>query len=486
MVRRMLDPNDEILQHVRDLTIEDFSGDSRVFNQTSLKAIIGNLKQLNAFSWNAAKWIPEDVITKLEDQWPDARLSVTNHRRLDAADEDMNIDIRLLSSPLLHSLRFTIHYLGIGTDNGTLSELPKLKEILLKSSRLKVLHLKLCQGIPTYPNDYRRFKIDISKAPQWLYLPLLPSDRLTPLHELMLSDWPPYYLSRQHCEIWRECMDWSQLRCLDLGAGCPGNFFEALLGRVPNLKSLRMGFDTTSRPYGRLTCVDPTFVQGFIESIDSLHELFITNQVRDPGILFPAIVKHHESLQTLAFHTPPDTSFRHSGPGVWTTEQLTQLREQFTKLSRLEIDLSLADSKLPSPTTTALALFSHLRAMKLYLEIPIEACDFSDEYRYDVWGAELPPPLIRDKCNDLAVSLFQQFFKNNLHSLLTHLEVCFIRLDIWDSIDSETVINPLHVRRSERDDAPRPGEGGFRVEFVSRWSRMACREGRAYKKRELD
>jgi hypothetical protein len=49
IVRRMLDPNDEISQHVRDLTIEDFDGHSEVLNPTSLKTIIGNLRHLHTF-----------------------------------------------------------------------------------------------------------------------------------------------------------------------------------------------------------------------------------------------------------------------------------------------------------------------------------------------------------------------------------------------------------------------------------------------------
>jgi hypothetical protein len=279
-------------------------------------------------------WIPEDIITKLEDQWPDARLSVTNHRRLDAVDEDRDVDTRLLSSPLLYSLRFTIYYFG------DRSEFQKLKDILLKSTRLRVLHLKICEGLQIHSSGYG--------PPQELNLALLPSDRLAPLHELMVSDWPPYYFSPGHCEIWSECMDWTELKSLDLGSGCPGDFFNRFLGRVPNLKSLRLGFDDVNPwPYELLPCGEPDSVRGFIESIDDLHELFITNQIEDPEVLFPAIVKHRGSLQTLGFHTPPDTSYyKRDAPGVWTTEQLTQLREQFTKLSRLEIDLDLEDSKL--------------------------------------------------------------------------------------------------------------------------------------------
>jgi hypothetical protein len=83
--------------------------------------------------------------------------------------------------------------------------------------------------------------------------------------------------------------------------------------------------------------------------MNNLHELFITNFDDDAGFLFSAILKHHESLQTLAFHTLPDQTYRRNAPPLWTTEQLEQLHEHFTKLSHLEIDIGLVEGKWVSP-----------------------------------------------------------------------------------------------------------------------------------------
>ncbi len=49
MVRRLLDPNDEISWHVRDLDVADFKGDSEVFNASNLEHVIGKVSQLQSF-----------------------------------------------------------------------------------------------------------------------------------------------------------------------------------------------------------------------------------------------------------------------------------------------------------------------------------------------------------------------------------------------------------------------------------------------------
>jgi hypothetical protein len=107
--------------------------------------------------------------------------------------------------------------------------------------------------------------------------------------------------------------------------------------------------------------------------------------------------------------------------------------------------------------------------MKLYAEVPIAASDFSDEYEHDVWGEVRPPPLKKDRSNEVVTNLFQQVFKNDPYAFLTHLEVCFTRLDIFDRMDSCIVENPIHVRRLERDDAPKPDQGGLSLECKGKW-----------------
>ena len=66
ITQRLLDPHDDMSQHVRHLTIAGFKGDSEVFNAAALKKIIGHVRHLQSFSWNACESVPEAVISKLE------------------------------------------------------------------------------------------------------------------------------------------------------------------------------------------------------------------------------------------------------------------------------------------------------------------------------------------------------------------------------------------------------------------------------------
>ncbi len=193
--------------------------------------------------WNATTWIPENVISRLESSWPDAKLFVTNNRRHKAAARDKNMDVRLLSSPLLYSLDYEVYYRQQLGEVMFFSEFTKLKGIVLGSPHLRILYLK------TRPEPSMRWGYDLGEVPtvRWdcdeprpLNLNLQPSDLMPPLHELMVSNHPPYFLTREHCRVWSHCMDWSQLRSLDLSKRCPHNFLEQLCGRVTNLKSLCM------------------------------------------------------------------------------------------------------------------------------------------------------------------------------------------------------------------------------------------------------
>ena len=78
ITQRLLDPHDDMPQYVRHLMIAHFKGDSEAFNAAALEKIIGHVRHLQSFSWNACEPVPEAVISKLEASWPDTRLCVTN------------------------------------------------------------------------------------------------------------------------------------------------------------------------------------------------------------------------------------------------------------------------------------------------------------------------------------------------------------------------------------------------------------------------
>ena len=221
---------------------------------------------------------------------------------------------------------------------------PKIKEAISKSARLKVLHATMSSGYTDAPVPPARraahFQQILSDA-----MPN-PSDKLPPLHELTLGPHFRYWhIGRQCRMLWTQCIDCSQLRRLNLRHGCPETLLEQLEGNVLNLKSLTLGVNLAPQDGGTLSGGDPSLVQTFIESIDGLHELSIINYCGEPDFLFSAVLKHHESLQTLSFHTPPDQHYRRKLPPVWAVEQLLRLRDQCRNLSVLELDVVLEEGQ---------------------------------------------------------------------------------------------------------------------------------------------
>lgn len=114
------------------------------------------------------------------------------------------------------------------------SEMLKLKEVILRSPRRRVLHLRFYRRATIYSDN------SVLANLNFLNLPFIPGDKLPPIQELQL--WTQYNLNYQNCHMWRQCMDWDQLCRLDLRDGCPRYSFEQFRGRVRNLKSLRFGF----------------------------------------------------------------------------------------------------------------------------------------------------------------------------------------------------------------------------------------------------
>jgi len=58
---------------------------------------------------------------------------------------------------------------------------------------------------------------------------------------------------------------------------------------------------------------------------------------------------------------------------------------------------------------------------------------------------------------------------NDSYAQLTDLDVCFTRVEEYDRDQTSDIEFPLQVRRLERDDAPIPLDGDFRVECQGKW-----------------
>lgn len=267
-----------------------------------------------------------------------------------------------------------------------------MTNILVLNKNLKVLHLQIrAISDEVYGQNTHGFLQEASDRGR-LHLNLRPGDILQPLQELKLYEgsWNysvpsiPYVLTRKHCVLWKQCMDWSQLRRLEIGRKCRKTaFFDEFTGAIRNLESLKIGFDrAATRPPG--WTIEPA--RRFIESIDALRHLIILNPGDQIDALWPAIRKHRRSLRSLVLpplkHDPP---YREND-----LMRMRELREGIPELAHLELDIPM-DSSFYKPLSTYIAIlsdFSHLRTPGLCFSLPTDTSIFAPEYFQNYMGTQ--------------------------------------------------------------------------------------------------
>lgn len=283
--------------------------------------------------WEVDRDIPEPVISKLEEHYPNVKLSVANHNRL-------FMDIRLSSSPLLHSLSFRVlNYTATVVEkhqSRQCSELSDLREVLLRAPSLRKLDINFDHS----PNVRRtkRFITIFTRAV--LNLPLTPTDRLPPLQELTFSGLPAMYIfDPEHCKVLSQCMDWTQLRRLDLGVSCPEHFFKEIGRTLRSLKSLTMGLEASRYTY-RDHGLSP--FSHFLRSIPELLELHLTDFSAVVHEVAPIILGRERSLHTLSYHVSVDRDWNCPKEHcTWTALQIKCLLECSPGLCHLELSIPL-------------------------------------------------------------------------------------------------------------------------------------------------
>ncbi|KAL8766627.1 MAG: hypothetical protein Q9209_006644 [Squamulea sp. 1 TL-2023] len=489
--KRLLDTTDDLSLHVRDLVVSGTRrGSTNVGNlkETSdhflgdLERVIGKLHRLQSFSWNVRRPIPEAIIVMLEQDWPNITLSAGSH--------DLPItDTRLLYSPLLRSLSFCIlnHTATVTATRQPeqYSKLPELREVLLRNPNLRKLSIEF-----EYNWIDRRVKwTGITANPRVLNLPLRRSDRLPPLQELTFSGPPETYeFDQKHCKMLRKCMDWSQLRRLDLGISCPQHFFEVIGNSLSSLESLTMGIRTGNRRFthwqhGPLTCDDLSPTKAFLVSVCGLHELNITDLDHAVGSISPVILREYRVIRKLYYHASIDrnNAHQHRSPPYkyeWTPQALGMLRTQCRDLKDLTIDFPLVEGHWPVEHARTLAQFSHLDKLKVFVELGSDASDFSAAYHQDAMGTIPMPELNFAASKKVTEDLFTAVFVNNPYSSLTSLEVCFLRHLHEDRGQQYANQNSFRIQRLERDDSPSPLDGGYTMDAPGLWVDCNARTGR--------
>ena len=263
--------------------------------------------------------------------------------------------MRLLSSPLLHSISFGIFNtsatVGLSQQLEQYSKLPELREILLNTPSLRKLDIRFRYHWMGPAIEFS----GITAKPHVLNIPINRSDQLPSLHEWTLSGpEEAYEFDKSHCELLRHCMDWSQLRRLDIGISCPQHLFEEIGSSLSALKSLTMGIRVGNRKYrrcenGPMTCNNFETVTKFIEAVPGLHELIVTDLDDSAEAIAPSIVANQKSLYKLSYLASLyRRGWQNNGnvsPSVWKTTQLLELRDHCPALSDLEIDIPLEEGR---------------------------------------------------------------------------------------------------------------------------------------------
>lgn len=229
------------------------------------------------------------VYDKIHKTWPNLELRVSVTDRRDAkVTAHRQMDMALLSSPLLVGLTYVIHTHGAWSDRPTRSEWPRLTQALAAGGNVRSLRLQiLADGygfdrtlIVPDTEPEKQARLDLASG---LYLPQLEEFIIqNPSHSTYLWD-------SDYCHTFRDSIDCSRLRTLDFGSDSPREFFSYFTGLLPNLKTLRFAAAANAR--------EP--VKSFIESIESLEHLSLAHAQRGIDDLWPAIKKHKGSLKTL-------------------------------------------------------------------------------------------------------------------------------------------------------------------------------------------
>jgi hypothetical protein len=275
--------------------------------------------------------MPSEILDTIHRVWPRCQLHVDHpHRKEEPLDED------LIRSPQLQSL--SIGILVKTVQEAPWSDLPKLSQLISQHPSLRVLRLRDLLTSTTLTADCVDGPIQFSFS-SGVNLPAL--EELTITHM--------YHADKEHVELWKERMDWSKLRHLNLGSGPAGDLVAGITGLVPQLKSLAIEINRLPMERG-LEKVALETMLSFIKSIRALEEISMYAPFLDDVEEYWLVIlqQHGHSLRRLTI------DWNHlSVRRGWRHERVQQLLVQAPMLEDLSLELALqpstARSHLVSP-----------------------------------------------------------------------------------------------------------------------------------------
>jgi hypothetical protein len=221
--------------------------------------------------------MPPSVLDRLHKTWPDLKLFVRVLGRGYAKKSGhQQMDEKLLSSSLLRSLTYDVIYQGYGADRSASFEWAKLTRAISVGGCLRVLRIRIRSGGEEPESDSQ--------------LALFRDFHLPALEEFTLHGAYNYYWTDEHCRMLANSVDMSTLHTLDFARGMPTPFFKAFTGRIPGLKKLQVEIRRND---------NLEIIADFIKSVEGLELLDIDGPESVIDALWPAIVRHRETLKSL-------------------------------------------------------------------------------------------------------------------------------------------------------------------------------------------
>ena len=279
--------------------------------------------ETDLYRWNTCAHMPSDIFDKIHLTWPNLELSVTVNDRPSAnTPAYRQMDIALLSSPLLTDLTYTVYYKGWQSGTPVASEWPKLTQALLTGGNIRSLQI-------TSEPDVRPCIVDENEPEKIPRLGLQPGARLPKLEELSIrAETHRYLWDEPHCLALHDAIDPARIQVLDFGSDNPEEFFYTVSGLMPNLRSLAFGVKKGS--------VIPA--RNFIKSLTGLQSLRIMSVKDEISELWPAINYHKETLKSLVFglrlYFGPEY-YAHGTPEYMSLRSLSSIPNKFPKLEHL-------------------------------------------------------------------------------------------------------------------------------------------------------
>lgn len=267
--------------------------------------------------------MPSDIFDKIHLTWPNLELSVAVKDRPSAnTPAYRQMDIALLSSPLLTELTYTVYYKGWQSGTPVASEWPKLTQALLAGGNVRSLRI-------TSEPDVRPCIVDENEPEKIPRLGLQPGVCLPKLEELSIrAETHRYLWDEPHCLALHDAIDPAHIQALDFGSDNPEEFFYTFTGLMPNLRSLAFGVKQGSVISAR----------NFIKSLTGLQSLRIMSVKDEISELWPAINCHNETLKSLVFglrlYFGPDY-YAHGTPEYMSLRSLSSIPNKFPKLEHL-------------------------------------------------------------------------------------------------------------------------------------------------------